>query len=253
MTAERFRVLCNVCLVFDSLFLLLYFTTVLHTMSRAISSEPLAKCYQESGSTWHLAVVVALSLSASVALAGIVVHSSVACSGFQHISASKVKSVSSYASSLCVWVLVSSIVQAIAYNQDQCLLLNQEPGAHDFTHIIWQIVYTILWLTWITGNVAASVLARRHKPMLCELQQLGMLTIGSVSTTTPSYLHAGNSGPCRSMPQTVGMPVQQSLTLDEVDRMTEPAAGVAVPSRGGVPQVGSPGVVQGTPVSSVSQ
>merc|ERR1711865_1153049 len=119
-TVDRFRVLCNVCLVFDSLFLLLYFTTVLQTISRA-SRGPLASCYQEAGWTWHFTVGVALLVSAGVALGGVVTHSLVVCLGT--LSVSRVKSVSTYATMLCCWILLSSVIQAISYKQDTCALL----------------------------------------------------------------------------------------------------------------------------------
>merc|ERR1712139_508832 len=126
-----------------------------------------------------------------------------------------------------------------------CLLVNEEPGstATDFTHIIWQIVYMMLWLVWVTGNVAASVLARRFKPFLCELGQLRDL--GLTRSPTPSLSQSRTPGnqPC-PIPQTVGMPVQHVPS----NQASVPAAGLAVPPHGPV-QVGNPDVVQGRPVS----
>lgn len=248
VTIQRFRVLCNVCLVFDSLFLLLYFTTVLHVVSRATGQKPLTNCYQDSGWTWHIAVAATLFLSALVALLGLVVHAKVVCGGV--ISVFRAKSVSNYATALCIWILCSSFVQAVAYKQDSCLLSNEEPGASaDFTHLIWQVVYMVLWLIWVTGNVAASVLARRHKAVLCELQQLSALGAGRSVIQVSAPSGRLEARPCPGMPQTVGMPVLHQLSANQA---SDSAGGYSLSSRGlmrAAPGLGgSLGVVQGMPV-----
>lgn len=243
--------LCNICLIFDSLFLLLYFTTVLHTLSRAAESA-LADCYQEYGWTWHFAIVFTLFLSASVTFGGIVTHSRVACGRF--ISVSKVKAVSTFSNVLCAWILCASVAQAIAYKQDTCILAHPEPKQGNFTDIIWQITYMLLWLVWVMSNVGASVLARRYQPFLSELQVLAALA-GSRGVINADGMDGVSSnsilGPCPSMPQTVGMPVQAALSSDQ---FVGPGLAIQASSlsQGTTLQVGSSGVVQGTPVAESS-
>jgi len=200
---ERLRLICITCLVFDSLFIFIY------GMMALSYSSPSAKtlCYEEHHYVWHDIIAGTLMISAFVAVGGAISHSTVACGTSN--TEQQLISVSRFAHSLVCWTFVQALLEAIALGQEppQCVGLDHPGGGlgngqqaeenvdsmhpQDQTLVIYQVVSTSLWLCWVTGCVAAGVLARRCVPLLPE-------------ACSPSDAESGHNG---STPQTVGMPV----------------------------------------------
>jgi len=191
--------LCVTCLVLDSLFVLIYSLTALS----ASSHNAKMACYEAHGYTWHTVVAGTFTVSAFIAVAGAIVHAMVVCSTPN--TANQLGGVSRFAHSLVCWTFMAAVLEAIAYRQEppECATIGRDGAAHstdpgsaqvdpnmepqDRSDVVWQVACTMLWLVWVTGSVAAGVLARRCVPLLLE----------------------ENASPCSGTPQTVGMPVSR--------------------------------------------
>eukprot|EP00747_Dinoflagellata_sp_TGD_P170715 gnl/TRDRNA2_/TRDRNA2_202993_c0_seq1.p1 gnl/TRDRNA2_/TRDRNA2_202993_c0~~gnl/TRDRNA2_/TRDRNA2_202993_c0_seq1.p1 ORF type:complete len:303 (-),score=22.62 gnl/TRDRNA2_/TRDRNA2_202993_c0_seq1:56-853(-) len=215
---ERFRINCVVCLVLDSLFLLIYSIT---TLSLATEDSARTQCYETHGHKWHHTFTVTVSLNVLATFSGVVVHSAVVCC--MPTTTKQLGAISIFASALIVWVFVSATLEFVARQQEpiECAGSSADSEESDESRgpaqSIWQVTYFLLWFAWVTSCVAAAVLARR-----CTLEL-------AMAEESPAVFVA---------PQTVGVPVQLGA------RTAEPAASQ-------VPQAsGSPAVAQGMPVVS---
>lgn len=234
---ERLRNLCVACLVLDSLFMLIYGLTALSSTRNSQKTE----CYGAHGYIWHNVITFTFSVSALAAAGGAWVHATLVCSSSN--TAQQLLNVSRFAHTLVCWTFVAAILEAVAYRQEpmECAdgyytssddskddsggLGAQAGAGQDDSSMIWQVAYTLLWLAWVTGAVAAAVFARRLAPLLPEL--------AAAASATAAH-SMSNQG---AMPQTVGMPVQNF-----------PGGMIMVGSPGNMPYGGSPGACgpQGT-------
>jgi len=209
---ERLRVLCISCLVLDCLFVFIYSILALSYSSRG----PKTVCYEEHHYIWHDIVAGSLMISAFIAVGGAITHSQISCNTSnteQHFI-----SVSRYAHSLVCWTFIQAVLEAIALGQEpaECALLDPslnrqhaQSADHsvDSMHpedrvlVIYQVTSTMMWLCWVTGCVAAGVLARRSIPLLAEAcspapdsenppSAVTPQTVGSPVTTLPSGIIA---------------------------------------------------------------
>jgi len=254
---ERLRVLCVTCLVLDCLFVFIYGMMALSFSGHTAKTE----CYMRHGYIWHEVVAGTLMISALIAVGGAVTHSVVACNTPN--TEPQFASVSRFAHSLVCWTFLQAVLEAIAYRQEpeECLAIGQATmggsgaatgsehmggehmgdGLHPEEHavVVYQVASTMLWLVWVTGCVAAGVLARRCVMLLPE-----------------ACMPAGSELSSGGTPQTVGMPVSQlplgMVAVTGASTMS-PDGQEAVFGGHGPPLVG-PGVVvaQGMPVNGAS-
>eukprot|EP00931_Biecheleriopsis_adriatica_P064456 TRINITY_DN3922_c1_g1_i1.p1 TRINITY_DN3922_c1_g1~~TRINITY_DN3922_c1_g1_i1.p1 ORF type:complete len:283 (-),score=53.60 TRINITY_DN3922_c1_g1_i1:74-922(-) len=256
---ERFRVLCTLCLVFDSLFVLIF---SLSGISASAYSTKIA-CYEENGYSWHNIIALTLIMSAVFAFWGCLLHGGVVISGEgAPLSIRQLVSTFRFGHILVGWTFIAAVLEAIAYRQQPPVCYGSEEGVavqpsmsaemeqEGLTayHVdaIWQMAYTVLWLIWVVGAVAAAMSAKRNVPVLEEILKAA---------------EAAQANESASMPQLVGMPVQQQLP-DGAVVVSGAAAQGTLPVTGAVSTgfpnfqgaavpagaIGPGGVAQGMPV-----
>mmetsp|Transcript_34012 Transcript_34012/g.87948 ORF Transcript_34012/g.87948 Transcript_34012/m.87948 type:complete len:349 (-) Transcript_34012:87-1133(-) len=203
---ERLRNLCVGCLVLDSLFVLLY---GLSALGSARSKDKYA-CYEEHGYFWYNVVNLAFAVSSVVAVGGATVHGIISCAA--SIQVQQLANVSRFAHVLVCWTFIQALLEAVAYRQEplecadtaetQGTSSEQGPTGEDGGQLVWQVAYTILWLSWVTGAVASAVLARRCAVLLPELNAAAAsIAAAQIGWPTAQAQQAG------ATPQTLGVPV----------------------------------------------
>mmetsp|Transcript_126579 Transcript_126579/g.405172 ORF Transcript_126579/g.405172 Transcript_126579/m.405172 type:complete len:342 (+) Transcript_126579:67-1092(+) len=203
---EKLRNLCIGCLVLDSLFVLLY---GLSALGSAQSKDKYA-CYEEHGYFWYNVVNLAFAVSSVVAVGGATVHGIISCAA--SIQVQQLANVSRFAHVLVCWTFIQALLEAVAYRQEplecadtaeaQGTSPEKGPNGEDGGQLVWQVAYTILWLSWVTGAVASAVLARRCAPLLPELNAAAAsIAADHIGWSTAQAQQAG------ATPQTLGVPV----------------------------------------------
>lgn len=162
---ERLRNLCAGCLVLDWLFTLLYMQAALNIHA----GNPKGDCWEAHGYTRPLATTLATIFSAFLAGLGGTIHSKLVC---HKATARSLTFVNRFAHGLLAWTLLKVVLEAYA-NQHEPPACNQETGTENnadeneeinsFTQgqIIWEVLYTMLWLGWVTCAGFAAVFSRR--------------------------------------------------------------------------------------------
>jgi len=216
---------------------LIYFMTVLSSQTETARTS----CHEAHGYQWHMMVIGTFVVSAFVALMGCFTHMSVVVSTPN--TEKQLVGVARFAHCLIFWTFLSTIVEAVNYRNEppECAQIT----AHDATqpvpnadvyheqvaqaNAIWQLTWTMLWLCWVMGTVAAGLISRRCIPLLPEARAA--------------------VDPCFGTAQTVGMPASQLGPDTHV--------GIPVGShQSGVPSMAigtaSQGVAQGLPVNGAA-
>mmetsp|Transcript_27290 Transcript_27290/g.78577 ORF Transcript_27290/g.78577 Transcript_27290/m.78577 type:complete len:260 (-) Transcript_27290:11-790(-) len=184
---ERVRNLSISCLVLDSIFLLVDGLTALNSTGASAKTE----CYEAQGYIWRNVLILTFSISAAVALAGVMVHSAVACNTQAELR--QIHFVTRYANGLVGWTFVSAIAETISYHNEpyECSdaytssSQDQDVATQQQNNLIWEFLYTVLAIAWVITAVAAGIVARRV-------------------VANPAELCAPPQSP--AAPQTVGVP-----------------------------------------------
>lgn len=194
---ERFQILCIACLVFDSIFFLIYTNSALD--SSASSSEGSDACTGD-GYTWSNVMATCTSLKALVALWGCFVHGAVACTTASvPMTGLKLRSITRYGHILVIWNFIVAVLEAVAVRQApaQCLGGASTVDFATNSTFLQEICFTILWLSWICSAVASAMIGRRVSPSVLE-------------APSPPSERAGLSG-TEPLPSAVGIPVQEFI------------------------------------------
>mmetsp|Transcript_20780 Transcript_20780/g.44367 ORF Transcript_20780/g.44367 Transcript_20780/m.44367 type:complete len:304 (+) Transcript_20780:60-971(+) len=202
---DRLRNLSITCLVLDAIFALLYGVSAL----KDSTSEEKLQCYKDYGYYWHNVVELAFAVSSVAAVCGIAIHASISCAAsFQD---RQLVNANYFGHGLVCWTFLQALAEAIAYRQEpqdcidrygsQSSTSSADSTDESGTNLVWQVAYTMLWLSWVTGAVATAVLSRRMLPILHHLQ-------ATSTPGTPGWSPSTDSNEAGTMPQTVGMPVQ---------------------------------------------
>jgi len=163
-TLERVRNWCIGCLVLDCIFVLIYALTALASSV----ATPKTRCYEEHGYGWHTVVAFAFTASAMVAMSGATTHATAACAA--RITDRQLSMINKFAHVLVVWTFIHSLFEAIAYSNEpaECVGIGKDgkkaekPQDGAVTRIdIEQVAYSFLWLAWVTGCVAVSMMSKR--------------------------------------------------------------------------------------------
>mmetsp|Transcript_854 Transcript_854/g.1676 ORF Transcript_854/g.1676 Transcript_854/m.1676 type:complete len:284 (+) Transcript_854:62-913(+) len=204
---EQFRGYCTVCLVFDSLFVLIFFLSGLSASAYSATTA----CYEEHGYSWHNVLALTVLMSGIFAAWGAGLHGSVVVSGEgAPLQVKQLESCSKYGHALVCWTFVAAILEAISYRQQPPICFGreehstiqpamtdqQEQGGLTDHHVdaIWQMAYTVMWLTWVLGTVGVAITAKRNIPVLEEVRKEEERRIAERGDT----------------PQLVGVPVQEA-------------------------------------------
>mmetsp|Transcript_44472 Transcript_44472/g.128533 ORF Transcript_44472/g.128533 Transcript_44472/m.128533 type:complete len:279 (-) Transcript_44472:89-925(-) len=246
---EKLRNLCITCLVLDSIFVLI---NGLYTLTSVKASK--AACYEAHGFAWHNMILFTFGASTGVAAGGMMVHAAVSCAA--EVKSFQIVNVSRFAYILIGWTFFSAVLETVAAREEPEACkdpVDAHSGAYASDaeqkvaeaeankHAMWQIVYTMLSLAWITTTVVASILGRRLTQVMTE-GGVACPTSGTASEAQQQHPSA----------QTVGWPTSMRPGSDSA--VGAPIGGL--PPDGGVnggwPNNGGafPGVVvaQGRPV-----
>jgi len=257
---ERFRGFCTVCLVFDALFVLIFFLSGLSASAYSATTA----CYEEEGYSWHNVLALTVLVSGVFAAWGAGLHGSIAVSGEgAPLKVKQLQSCSTYGHVLVGWTFIAAILEAVSYRQQPPVCIgreahstiqpamtdDQEQAGLTDEHVdaIWQMSYTVMWLVWVLGAVGVAILAKRNIPVLEEVRK-------------DEERRAAEQEGRGDTPQLVGVPVQEAPGNSVTGNVTTSfnsspgdAAGAAAQNgtqtvQGHTLGVGPAGVAQGMPV-----